>query len=118
MSKRNTIDYLQDMLQEMRDIAEFTQNGKTDFLQDTKTRKAVIRSYEIMGEIAKRLPESFRQMQTQVDWRRLIGFRDFLAHHYEEVILENVWEAVADLPNLRQAIEALISTLENSPSIE
>jgi uncharacterized protein with HEPN domain len=50
-----------------------------------------------------------RDANPQISWRQLIGFRDFLAHNYEEVILEFVWKAVEDLPNLRAAIEDMLS---------
>lgn len=101
MSRKTPADYLRDMLRELDDVATFTVSGKATFLVDAKTRKAVIRSYEVIGEITKRLPADLRAANPSVDWGRLIVFRDFLAHHYEEVILENVWSAVEDLPNLR-----------------
>ncbi len=118
MSKKTPADYLRDMLGELDDIAAFTAEGKAAFMTDAKTRKAVVRSYEVVGEIAKRLPDDLRQKYTQVDWRRLIGFRDFLAHHYEEVILELIWLAVEDLPNLRAAIETILATVEAPPDDE
>lgn len=112
MSRKTPSDYLRDVLRELDDIASFTSAGKQTFLLDAKTRKAVICSYEVIGEIAKRLPADLRQRDTQINWQKLIGFRDFLAHHYEEVILENVWSAVEDLPNLRAAVETLLYSLD------
>jgi uncharacterized protein with HEPN domain len=111
VSKRTPADYLRDMLCELDDIAAYTAEGKTTFMTDSKTRKAVIRSYEVIGEIAKRLPDDLRSANSQLDWSKLIGFRDFLAHHYEEVILENIWAAIEDLPALRAAIEDMLADL-------
>jgi len=47
----------------------------------------------------------------------LITFRDFLAHNYERVILNNIWAAVEDLPNLRATVAALLASLpdDNPP---
>lgn len=112
MSRKTPSDYLRDVLRELDDITSFTSAGKQTFLLDAKTRKAVICSYEVIGEIAKRLPADLRQRDTQINWQKLIGFWDFLAHHYEEVILENVWSAVEDLPNLRAAVETLLYSLD------
>ncbi|MCC6800899.1 MAG: DUF86 domain-containing protein [Anaerolineae bacterium] len=111
MSKKSPADYLRDLLQELDDIATFTSEGKPGFFTDAKTRKAVTRSYEVIGEIAKRLPDNLRNANPQVDWRKLIGFRDFLAHHYEEVILEFIWDAVDDLPALRATITKMLDDL-------
>lgn len=112
MSKKQPAEYLRDMLRELDDIAAFTADGKVAFLTDAKTRKAVIRSYEVIGEIAKRLPEDVLTASPPLDWRKLIGFRDFLAHHYEEVILEYVWDAVEDLPALRKSVVEMLERLE------
>ncbi|MAS38109.1 MAG: DUF86 domain-containing protein [Anaerolineaceae bacterium] len=114
MSKKSSTDYLRDLLLELDDIAAFTTEGKQQFVRDAKTRKAVIRSYEVVGEIAKRLPVELRRANSPVNWQMLIGFRDFLAHHYEEVILENIWAAVEDLPNLRAAVEAMLADLDDA----
>lgn len=116
MSKKTSADYLRDMLGELDDVVAFTTGGKAVFMADAKTRKAVIRSYEVIGEIAKRLPDDLRSANPQLDWRKLIGFRDFLAHHYEEVLLGFVWEAVEDVPTLQAAIEALLATLDDDGS--
>jgi uncharacterized protein with HEPN domain len=78
-------------------------------------KKAVIRSCEVIGMIVKRLLNAVREENPQVDWRRLAGFRDFLAHDYEEVILEFVWDAVEDLPKLRHSIETLLEKTEPDP---
>ena len=101
--------YVKDLLAHVQRISQFTVEGKDTFLKDAKTQFAVIRAYEVIGEIAKRLPQSLRDSNPSINWRRLIGFRDFLAHNYEEVILEFVWKAVEDLPNLQAAIEVLLA---------
>jgi len=59
MSK-SSADYLRDMLQELDDVTAFTADGQAAFMADLKTQKAVIRTYEVIGEIAKRLPAELR----------------------------------------------------------
>ncbi|TVR19414.1 MAG: DUF86 domain-containing protein [Anaerolineaceae bacterium] len=110
MSK-TTADYLRDLLQELDDIVAFTIEGEAAFMRDVKTQKAVIRSYEVIGEIGKRLPDAFRAANSGIDWRKLITFRDFLAHNYELIGLRYVWDAVKDVHNLRAAIQALLDDL-------
>ena len=77
-------------------------------MQDKKTRLAVIRAYGVIGEIVKRLPEDMLTAEAQVNWQTLRRFRYFLAQGYDAVVLENVWTAVEDLPNLRTAVEAML----------
>ena len=112
MSKTSA-DYVRELLQELDDIAAFTVEGRDAFMSDVKTQKAVIRSYEVVGEICKRLPDGLREVNPQIDWRRLITFRDFLVHNYELIGLRYVWDAVKDLPQLHAAFESLLGSLED-----
>ena len=46
-----------------------------------------------IGELAKKLPDTFRIMHTEIQWRNIAGMRDILVHSYEtidKVILWNV----------------------------
>ena len=106
-------DYLRDLLQELDDISAFSADGKDAFMADVKTQKAVVRSYEIVGEIAKRLPADMRAAHPYIDWRKLITFRDFLAHNYDVIGLRYVWDAVEDVSHLRAGIEAILSGLDD-----
>jgi uncharacterized protein with HEPN domain len=108
MSK-TPVDLLRDLLQELDDVTDFTREGKTAFWEDVKTQKAVIHSYVVVGEICKRLPEDLRTANPQIDWRRLIQFRDFLAHNYDVIALRFVWAAVEDVPNLRALVAAMLA---------
>ena len=117
MSK-TTADYLRDLLQELDDIIAFTVDGKAAFMEDVKTQKAVIRSYEVVGEIVKRLPDDFRNAHPQVNWRTLAGFRDFLAHNYDLIAQRYVWDAVEDVGQLRATVQALHDTLPTADDEE
>jgi uncharacterized protein with HEPN domain len=117
MSK-SSINYLRDFLRELDDIAAFTLEGRQAFMTDLKTQKAVIRSYEVIGEICKRLPAELRAANDQIDWRLLITFRDFLAHNYEFIVLHRIWEAVEDVPSLRIAVEAMLLDLPDDEENE
>lgn len=110
MSKTDA-DYLRDFLQELDDIITFTQGDEATFAADIKTQKAVIRSYEVIGEICKRLSANLRDSNPQIGWRRLITFRDFLAHNYDVIALRYIWDAVQDVSNLRTAVEAMLASL-------
>jgi uncharacterized protein with HEPN domain len=111
---------LQDILDYLDETIAFTIQGRAVFMRDRKTQLAVIRVYEVIGEIVKRLPDELRAKNTQVDWRRLMGFRDFLAHNYDQIVLSFVWTAVEDIPNLRKLIEAVQLTLptEDTPDYD
>lgn len=112
MSK-STQTYLQDLVEHLDKLLIFTQDGRQAFEADEKTQFAVIRAYEVIGEIVKRLPSGIREENSQIDWRKLAGFRDFLSHNYDEIILEFVWQAVEDVPRLRAETHAILDKLSD-----
>ncbi|MBI5960871.1 MAG: DUF86 domain-containing protein [Chloroflexi bacterium] len=111
-------DYLLDMLSYTRKIADFTRDGREAFFADEKTQLAVIRAYEVIGEIAKRLPDDLLAQQPQTEWKQIKGFRDFLAHNYDEVALKIVWGAVEQLSDLSTSVEAMLSATDESVNDE
>lgn len=111
MSK-STRDYLRDLLDTIHLIKHFTEEGRDVFMQDLKTQFAVIRAYEIIGEIAKRLPDDLLSQHAHIPWLDIKGFRDFLAHNYDRVRLDIVWGAVEQLPDLCAAVEAMLNSLD------
>jgi uncharacterized protein with HEPN domain len=107
--------YLVQMLERAERIFGYTEGGHNEFLRDPKTQDAVIRSFEVMGEAAKRVPEPIRDQAPEIPWRRLAGFRDVLIHQYEGVDLEEVWKRVSeDLPPLFDSLKRLLRQLETT----
>ncbi|MBK6769508.1 MAG: DUF86 domain-containing protein [Ardenticatenales bacterium] len=101
------------MLERILRIESYTWEGESSFLQNPLIQDAVIRNLEVIGEAAKRVPDEFRVQHPDIPWRALTGFRDVLIHQYEGVGLALVWSAVAtSLPELRQAIEAVLPPLD------
>ena len=114
-------DYIADMLSAAREVEEFTVGMDFDtFSTDKKTVNAVIRSLEVMGEAAKRIPENVRERYPDVPWKRMAGMRDKLIHEYTGVDLDIVWTVIKEeLPPVRQVIREAFDDLvaDDKPSI-
>ena len=87
--------------------------GKAAFFADPRTRDAVIRNFEVIGEAAKRIPDEYRKQRPAIPWRELSGFRDVLIHQYEGVSVAEVWQIIEKhLGPLRIAITAILPPLD------
>ncbi len=76
------------------------------FLADRKTQRATERCFEIIGEALARLARDFPSIADRIpDHRRVIDFRNLLAHGYDIVDPRLVFDlATTRLPRLLAAL--------------
>ena len=98
-------------------LEQFAAEGGDTFYTDIKTQLAVRQAYEIGGDLVKQLPDDLLATQPQIQWRELKGMRDILAHQYFQLDLAEVWNSTAELPELREAIEAMLASLPDADPV-
>ena len=112
--KRDPRVLLADVARAGADIQSFTEGmERARFLQDRMTQAAVERKFEIIGEALNRLHQAHPALAARIsDLRRIIDFRNLLAHGYHRVVPENVWDyALNDLPDLLRVVKAMLAEL-------
>lgn len=112
--KRTFMDYVDDILESIELISDFTQSlTLDDFLKDKKTSYAVIRAIEIIGEAVKNIPEDVKAEFSNIPWHKMAGMRNKIAHEYFGISLKIVWKvAKEELPKLKYDINALMERYE------
>lgn len=70
-------------------IENYTQAGKADFFEDLKTQDAVIRNLETLADATQCLPDEWKSTYSNIDWRKVADFRNFLAHQYLNIKLRD-----------------------------
>lgn len=75
--------YLWDMLDAAKQAAELSDGiGLDGLLNDIRTRYAIERALEIIGEAARRVSHETTAAHPEIPWKGIIGFRNVLAHEY------------------------------------
>ena len=104
---------MQDILDSIGDIENFiTGMNSEEFTKDRKTINAVVRSIEIIGEAAKKIPKNLRNRSADIPWKKMTGMRDKLIHEYFGIDLEILWKVATDeIPPLKQSTGKFLEEL-------
>lgn len=108
-SKRDPRLLINDMLLAISKIKVYTAGLDFDtFMADTRTVDAVERNFEIIGEAANQLPDTFQNDHSEIVWYNVISFRTRLIHGYFGVDYQILWYIVQnDLQDLESQLLAL-----------
>lgn len=112
---RRDVTRLEDICNALHRVAAYIEGfSEEDFLADDKTRAAVVRELEIIGEAAGHISEAMRVDHPEIPWQRLIRLRNFYIHVYDAVNYSRVWEtATRMLPRLEADILPLLPSDED-----
>ena len=81
------------------------------------TVDAIVRNFEIIGEASNRIPDDFKTEHPEIEWRRIIGFRNRIIHEYFGIDFENLWKIKNEnIPILFEFIELIFDDLNNESS--
>ena len=102
---------LQTILDAISKIIQFIQplSNPDSFFHDVKTFDAVMMNFIVIGEMVDRISKVFKDANPQIEWNRIKGFRNLVAHDYFGIDAEEVWQIISnDLPKLKANIEKII----------
>ncbi|MCJ7723672.1 MAG: DUF86 domain-containing protein [Anaerolineales bacterium] len=93
-------------------IEKYTTGGRSAFLGSELIQDAVICNLQTMAEASQRVSETRQAAHPEVEWFKIAGFRNILAHDYLGVDMDKVWEVVEhDLPPLKTAVENMLGEI-------
>ena len=82
---------------------------RAEFERNEMMQLAVTRLLEIVGEAAGRAFKAFRERHPGLPGHQMIGTRNRLAHGYDDIDPEIVWDIVRnDLPSLIGRLEVIV----------
>lgn len=104
--------WLEDILRSIDEIYDFLPQERDffDYQKDIKTKKAVERNIEIIGEAVNRISKRTDYEIEIENTQKIIGMRNRIAHEYDNVSDEVIWTIIMrELPKLRAEVVGLLS---------
>lgn len=105
--------YISDILESIRKIEAYTRSiSFEEFSEDDKTKDAVLRNLEVVGEAVKNISDGVKARYPDIDWKVIAGMRNKLIHEYFGVSFSIVWETVRnDIPPFKLRVERILKDM-------
>jgi uncharacterized protein with HEPN domain len=103
--------YFFDMMECCHDILNFTSEISPEQFEGDKMRRlATERQLETLGEAANHISIETQQIHPNIDWPKIIGLRNKLAHDYGEILAQRVFLiAKQNIPDLYRIIQEILT---------
>lgn len=113
MLKRDSVRF-RHMLEAAREAVAFVQGRpRSDLDHERLLALALTRLLEIIGEASRRVSPGGRERHPEIPWPDIGDMRNRLAHGYDEIDLDIVWQVLTnELPPLIRQLEAILSSEE------
>lgn len=105
------LDNLHNILDSIDKIEEYSRSilDAEDLVNDFKTFDAILMNFIVIGEMTAKCSDEFKNKYTEIEWWRIKGFRNIVAHNYFGIDAEEVWQLIKNkLPELKYFIQRII----------
>lgn len=98
------------MIETIDKIFQYTQAYKSaeELYKNDRDFDAVMMNFIVLGENVNKLSKSLKEKQKQIDWNKVYGLRNIIAHHYFGINVDMVWQIIKNnLPLLSIQLKEL-----------
>ena len=105
--------YLEDILEAINKIERYSRDiSYAEFLDSELVIDGIIRNLEIIGEAIKEIPQETKDKYPDIDWKRIIGLRDIVAHRYFGIDTEIIWDIIKNkISELKKCVKEILESL-------
>lgn len=102
---------LESILEAIDRIIEYTSgiNSADDFNNDYRNFDATMMNFVVIGEMVDKISDEFKKKHPEVEWIKIKGFRNIVAHDYFGIDAEEVWQIIkTKISALKSDIQLLL----------
>ncbi len=105
------IDSLTNIIEAISKIESYIFQLKSaeELFNDPKTFDAVLMNIMVIGEMSAKLSDDFKNNNPEIEWWKIKGLRNIVAHDYFGVDAEEIWQIIQNkIPGLKLFIQKKI----------
>ncbi len=104
--------WLYDILQSINEVDSYYDNKPKifeEYISDIKTKRAIERNLEIIGEAVKRILKKDKSFKLD-NAEKIIGTRNRIIHGYDKISDDLIWSVIINhLPKLKEEVSGLLN---------
>jgi len=103
---------LESVIESIDRIIEYTSGIESadDFNNDYRNFDATMMNFVVIGEMVDKISDDFKMEHPGIEWIKIKGFRNIVAHDYFGIDAEEVWQIIKNkIPSLRSDILHLLA---------
>ena len=92
-------------------ILRYSENysNAEDFNNSERDFDATMMNFVVIGEIIDKLSDELINNNSQIDWIRIKGLRNIIAHNYFGINVDSIWQIIInDIPKFKLEISEII----------
>ena len=109
---RSDADRLSDIIEAIAKIAARITDSFDAFQDDEMLQVWVIHHLQVIGEAARGVSQSLKDLHPEVPWPQIVALRNILVHEYFGLNMHQVWTMTQqDLPKLEAQVQRIRSEI-------
>jgi uncharacterized protein with HEPN domain len=82
------------------------------FYENDRDFDAIMMNFIVIGETVDKLSDTLKSKNSGINWEKIYGLRNILAHHYFGINVDLIWQIIQnDIPVLKQELVKLINKI-------
>jgi len=101
---------LESIIEAIDRIIEYTSDIKSadDFNNDYRNFDATMMNFVVIGEMVDKISDELKSKHPEIEWIKIKGFRNIVAHDYFGIDAEEVWQIIRNkIPALKSDLTLL-----------
>lgn len=98
---------IESILEAIDRIIEYTTDIKSadDFNNDYRNFDATMMNFVVIGEMVGKISDELKSKHPEIEWIKIKGFRNIVAHDYFGIDAEEVWQIIKNkIPDMKTAL--------------
>lgn len=88
--------FVRDMAEACEKVQRYCKGmDEYEFFANELVHDAVLRNLTIIGEAASKVPTDIQQQHEEIEWRKIVAFRNVAMHEYFGLDRDIVWDVIS-----------------------